>query len=132
MINEYKEAQLFELKQNEAYDPKGDISLDFHSLKKKQNLKFVRRGSNTSVTTQVTSKSKFKNNNSKGLIKLIKERVLTNKEKNVENIKSMFKIALLERVNLQTNFIAGNEQYASFERCLKGVSAKVTQWFKIN
>jgi hypothetical protein len=110
MINEYKEAQLFELKQNEAYDPKGDISLDFHSLKKKQNLKFARRGSNTSVTTQVTSKSQFKNSGSKGLMKLIKERVLTDKEKNVESIKSMFKIALLERVNLHTNFIAGNEQ----------------------
>lgn len=37
-----------------------DISLDFHSLKKEQNLVFTRRDSSTTLTSQVTTQSQFK------------------------------------------------------------------------
>lgn len=99
-MNEYKEAQLFEIKHGENSDPKKDISLDFHSLKKKQNLQFVRRGSNTSITSQVTSKSQFTRRGSNAFLKLIKEDNMSVKQRNIENIKNIFKVALLGRVIL--------------------------------
>ena len=89
---------MFEIKQGENYDPKKDISLDFYLLKKKENLKFERRGSNTSITSQVTSKSQFTGKGSNALLKLIKEDKMTKKERNIENIKNIFKVALLGRV----------------------------------
>lgn len=58
-MNEFQEAQTFKINQEEK-GQKNDISLNFHSLKKEQSLMFTRRGSHTSITSQVTSQSQFK------------------------------------------------------------------------
>ena len=72
-MNEYQEAQTFKINQEEQQVGKNDISLDFHSLKKEQSLVFSRRGSHTSITSQVTSKSQFKSSTSKPNLNLPKE-----------------------------------------------------------
>ena len=72
-MNEYQEAQTFKINKEEEQVGKNDISLDFHSLKKEQSLVFSRRGSHTSITSQVTSKSQFKPSSSKSNLNLPKE-----------------------------------------------------------
>lgn len=74
-----------------------DISLDFHSLKKKQNLVFKRRGSNVSITSQVTSQSHFKEKQKSPKIKQETQEEIEKRER-LERVKNLFKLSLLGRV----------------------------------
>ncbi|CAI2361914.1 unnamed protein product [Moneuplotes crassus] len=76
ILNEQKVLQ----RQKENKKERKDISLDFHSLKREQNLVFSRRESNTTLASKVTTKSKF------GKCAPVVKVINTNKKKSQEKV----------------------------------------------
>lgn len=97
-LNEYKEAQIYQ--QNKDDRDAKDISLDFHSLKKKQNLIFNRRGSNVSITSQVTSQSRFGVPPGASNSSDIPQEDENEKQERLQRVKDLFKASLLGRVRI--------------------------------